>query len=183
RPPPPPFPRPAVVRALQQQPSLNASLDEPADEIVLHRVYHLGVATAAPDGLVVPVLHHADRLDLGGIARGVERLGAAARGRSLLPADLQGGTFTITNVGAQRGWLNTSLIRFPEVAILGVGRIGPRAVVRGGQVVARPILPLALTFDHRVVDGEQALDFMLALRAILENEAALTGLEPDWSAP
>lgn len=173
----------AVARTLSQHPMLNASLDDAAQEIVLKRVYHVGIATSAPDGLVVPVLHDADRLDLLAVARGIERLSAATRARTLTPRDLQGGTFTVTNVGAQRGWLNTSLIRHPEVAILGVGRIEPRAVVRDGQVVARPVLPLALTFDHRVIDGEQALDFMLALRAQLESEAALTAMEPVWNRP
>lgn len=175
-----PFIVQAAIAALKAQPYLNASLDEQNGTILLKKAYHIGVATSAPDGLVVPVLKNADRLGLFEIAREIERLSKAARGRTLAPADLQGGTFTITNVGALRGWLNTSLIRQPEVAILGIGLIEDRAVVRGGQVVARPVMPLALTFDHRVVDGEQGLGFMLTLREYLEQPQKLLDGEPTW---
>ena len=175
-----PFIVKAAVAALKAQPYLNATLDQERGAILLKRAYHIGLATSAPDGLVVPVLHNADRLGLLEIAREIERLATAARNRTLAPADLQHGTFTITNVGAQRGWLNTSLIRHPEVAILGVGRIEERAVVRDGHVVARPVMPLALTFDHRVVDGEQGLGFMLALREHLEQPQRLLEGEPAW---
>jgi pyruvate dehydrogenase E2 component (dihydrolipoamide acetyltransferase) len=168
-----PFIVKAAVRALKAQPYLNASLDETQGAILLRKAYHIGIATSAPDGLVVPVVHHADRLGLVEIAREIDRLTTAVRNRALTPADLRGGTFTITNVGAQRGWLNTSLIRHPEVGILGVGRIEERAVVRGGAVVPRPVMPLALTFDHRVVDGEQGLGFMTALREQLEEPERL----------
>ena len=96
--------------------------------------------------------------------RGASELAEAARRASeSAPADLHRGTFTITNVGAQRGWFRTSMIRPPEVAILGVGRVEERAVVRDGQVVARPVMPLALSFDHRVIDGDEGLGFMLTL--------------------
>ena len=175
-----PFIVKATVAALRAQPYLNATLDEAQGAILLKKVFHIGLATSAPDGLVVPVIHHADRLGILEIAREIERLSSGARSRTLAPEDLQQGTFTISNVGAQRGWLNTSLIRHPEVAILGVGRIEERAVVRDGQVVARPIMPLALTFDHRVVDGEQGLGFMLALRELLEQPERLLDGEPAW---
>jgi pyruvate dehydrogenase E2 component (dihydrolipoamide acetyltransferase) len=175
-----PFIVKAAIAALKTQPYLNASLDEAKETIRIKRAYHIGIATSAPDGLVVPVLKHADRLGLVEIAREIERLSTAARDRTLAPADLRNGTFTITNVGAQRGWLNTSLIRHPEVAILGVGRIEDRAVVREGQIVVRPIMPLALTFDHRVVDGEQGLAFMLTLREHLEQPQMLLTGEPAW---
>jgi pyruvate dehydrogenase E2 component (dihydrolipoamide acetyltransferase) len=175
-----PFIVKATILALRAQPYLNASLDETGGSIQLKKTYHIGIATAAPDGLVVPVIKHADRRGLLDIAREIERLSAAARSRSLTPDDVQHGTFTITNVGAQRGWLNTSLIRHPEVAILGIGRIEDRAVVRDKQVVIRPIMPLALTFDHRVVDGEQGLGFMLVLREHLEQPRTLVVDEPAW---
>lgn len=175
-----PFIVKASIAALRAQPYLNATLDEAQGAILLKKVFHVGLATSAPDGLVVPVIHHADRLGILEIAREIERLSSGARNRTLSPEDLQQGTFTITNVGAQRGWLNTSLIRPPEVAILGVGRIEERAVVRNGQVVARPILPLALTFDHRVVDGEQGLGFMRTLRELLEQPERLFDGEPAW---
>ena len=175
-----PFIVKAAVAALRAQPYLNASLDEAQGVILLKKALNIGLATSAPDGLVVPVIHHADRLGIRDIARAIDRLASGARGRTLAPEDLQQGTFTITNVGAQRGWLNTSLIRHPEVAILGVGRIEERAVVRNGQVVARPIMPLVLTFDHRVVDGEQGLGFMLTLRELLEQPERLLDGEPAW---
>jgi pyruvate dehydrogenase E2 component (dihydrolipoamide acetyltransferase) len=175
-----PFIVKATVAALRAQPYLNASLDEAQGAILLKKALHIGLATSAPDGLVVPVIHHADRLGIREIAREIDRLSIGARNRTLTPEDLQRGTFTITNVGAQRGWLNTSLIRHPEVAILGVGRIEERAVVRDGQVVARPIMPLALTFDHRVVDGAQGLGFMLTLRELLEQPERLLDGEPAW---
>lgn len=175
-----PFVVKAVIAALKAQPYLNSTLDQSQGAILLKKTYHIGVATSAPDGLVVPVVQHADRLGLLGIAREIDRLSAAARSRTLAAADLQQGTFTISNVGAQRGWLNTSLIRHPEVAILGVGRVEERAVVRNGQVAARPVMPLALTFDHRVVDGEQGLGFMLTLREQLEQPERLLDDEPGW---
>lgn len=168
----------AVALALKAHPYLNASLDDEAEVIQLKKTYNIGIATAAADGLTVPVIRRADQLGLLEIAQTAERLVAAARNRTLAPVDVQDGTFTVTNVGAARGWLNTSLIRHPEVAILGAGRIEERAVVRDGQIVARWILPLALTFDHRVIDGEQALAFMLALRGLLEHPEGLLLAEP-----
>ena len=129
---------------------------------------------------MVPVIRHADRLDLIGLAREAERLARLARERRLVPGDQQNGTFTITNVGNQRGWLNTSIIRHPEVAILGVGRIEERPVVRNGQIVAAPVMPLALTFDHRVVDGDTGLGFMLTLREYLEQPERLLLGESAW---
>jgi pyruvate dehydrogenase E2 component (dihydrolipoamide acetyltransferase) len=162
----------AVARTLSRHPYLNASLDAAAGAIQLKKFYNIGIATKTNAGLLVPVVHGADGRSVVDIAREIDRLAGLARAGALAPADLHGGTFTISNVGGQRGWLNTSLIRVPEVAILGVGRVEPRAVVRDGAVVARPILPLALTFDHRVIDGEQALAFMLDLRCLLEEDPA-----------
>ena len=164
-----PFIVSAVADALAQCPYLNASFDEDEPAILLNTARHIGIATATPDGLLVPVIHNADRLGLLALAREIERLSTAARARTLQPAELQHGTFTVTNVGAAGGWFGTSIIRYPEAAILGVGRIEPRAVVRDGQIVIRPILPLSLTFDHRVIDGDAALAFVQALRADLES--------------
>jgi pyruvate dehydrogenase E2 component (dihydrolipoamide acetyltransferase) len=163
-----PFIVKAVASALEECPHLNASFDAAEPAILLHKARNIGIATATPEGLVVPVIHNADRLTLLEIARQAERLSSAARARTLRPADLQHGTFTVTNVGAAGGWFGTSIIRYPEAAILGVGRIEPRAVVRNGEIVVRPILPLSLTFDHRVIDGDAALAFVQALRARLE---------------
>jgi pyruvate dehydrogenase E2 component (dihydrolipoamide acetyltransferase) len=158
----------AAAAALGEHPFLNASYDEEGPSILLKKDRNIGIATATPDGLVVPVILHADQLSVVEIAREAERLAAAARARTLQPADLRDGTFTVTNVGAAGGWFGTSIIRYPEAAILGAGRIEPRAVVRDGAIVVRPILPLSLTFDHRVIDGDAALAFMQTLRVLLE---------------
>jgi pyruvate dehydrogenase E2 component (dihydrolipoamide acetyltransferase) len=163
----------AVAAALCECPHLNASFDETEPAILLKQERNIGVAVATEEGLVVPVIRHADRLDLLGIAREVERLATAGRARTLQPADLQHGTFTVTNVGAAGGWFGTSIIRYPEAAILGTGRIEPRAVVREGHVTIRPILPLSLTFDHRVIDGDAALSFIQTLRRHLEAPESL----------
>jgi pyruvate/2-oxoglutarate dehydrogenase complex dihydrolipoamide acyltransferase (E2) component len=142
-------------------------------ELVMHAHANIGVATATPDGLIVPVVTDAGARSLDDLAAEVARLAAAAReGRASL-ADLRGGTFTISNTGAWRGAHGTSLIRPPEVALVAFGRIEDKAVVREGQVVARAVMPMSVTFDHRVIDGEQGLTFALTLRALIENPEQL----------
>lgn len=170
----------ATVLAVRQHPYLNASLDEDAQEILLKKVYHIGIAVATAEGLLVPVIHHADRLGLLDLARRIDQLIATARAGKLTVQEMRGGTFTITNVGPVGGWFGTSIIRYPEVAILGVGRIEERAVVRSGQFAVRPILPLTLTFDHRVTDGEGALAFVQTLRQHIENPELLLSDQPPW---
>lgn len=160
----------AVALALRDHPYLNAEYDEEGPAIVLHKRRNIGIATATAEGLVVPVIHDADTLALFEIARAAARLSVAARNRSVQPSDLQHSTFTITNVGAAGGWFGTSLVHYPEAAILGLGKIEERAVVRNGKIVARAILPVSLTFDHRVVDGDAALAFMQTLRSLLESD-------------
>jgi pyruvate dehydrogenase E2 component (dihydrolipoamide acetyltransferase) len=160
----------AVALALRDHPYLNAEYDEEEPAIVLHKRRNIGIATATAEGLVVPVIHDADTLSLFEIARAVARLSEAARNRSVRPSDLQHSTFTITNVGAAGGWFGTSLVHYPEAGILGLGKIEERAVVRNGKIVARAILPVSLTFDHRLVDGDAALAFMRTLRGLLESE-------------
>lgn len=155
--------------ALRQHPIFNSSLDEAAGEIVMHDDVNVGVATATREGLIVPVVKRADTLDLLALAAEVDRVAAAARDGKVALADLQGGTFTISNTGAWRGGFGTSLIRPPEVAIVAFGRVEEQAVVRGGQVMARSIMPMSVTFDHRVIDGEQGLGFALTLRGLIED--------------
>ena len=163
----------AAARALRQHPIFNSSLDEAAGEIVMHGDVNIGIATATKEGLIVPVVKDPDTLDLDGLASEVDRVAAAARdGRAAL-ADLQGGTFTISNTGAWRGGLGTSLIRPPEVAIVAFGKVEERPAVRDGRVVARPIMPMSVTFDHRVIDGEQGLSFALTLRGLIEDPREL----------
>src|SRR6266849_6154047 len=155
--------------ALRQHPIFNASLDEAAGEIAMHDDVNIGVATATREGLIVPVVKKADTLDLEALAAEVDRVAAAAREGKAALADLQGGTFTISNTGAWRGGFGTSLIRPPEVALVAFGRVEERAAVREGQVVVRPIMPMSVTFDHRVIDGEQGLTFALTLRGLIED--------------
>jgi pyruvate dehydrogenase E2 component (dihydrolipoamide acetyltransferase) len=163
----------AAAIALRRHPIFNSSLDGERGEIVMHEDVNVGVATATPDGLIVPVVKHADTLDLNTLAAAVDRVTLAAREGKVSVSDVQGGTFTISNTGAWRGGLGTSLIRPPEVAIVAFGRIEEKAVVRDGNVVARPVMPMSVTFDHRMIDGEQGLSFALTLRSLIEKPEQL----------
>jgi pyruvate dehydrogenase E2 component (dihydrolipoamide acetyltransferase) len=163
----------AVVAALAEYPALNASLDEENEEILLKNHYHVGVATATEDGLIVPVVDEADRKGLGRLAEEIADLVAASRDRSIAPEALRGGTFTVTNVGAIGGDHGTSIINYPEVAILAVGTVEERPVVVDGDIVARPVMPLSLTVDHRVVDGAVAARFTNRLTEYLHDPRRL----------
>lgn len=166
-----PFIIKAVVEALKKHPYLNSSYVDGDDPVILlKKAYNIGIATATPEGLVVPILHQADQLDLFDIARRSEQLINNARERRSTPQDMKDGTFTISNVGPAGGWFGTSLLHGTEAAILGVGKIEDKAVVRDGQIVARPIIPISLTFDHRVIDGDEALAFIQTLRHLLEDD-------------
>jgi pyruvate/2-oxoglutarate dehydrogenase complex dihydrolipoamide acyltransferase (E2) component len=164
----------AVAIALRRHPIFNASLDYENGEIVMHEDVNVGVATATPDGLIVPVVKHADTLDLDRLAAEVHRIATAARDGKTSVSDVQGGTFTISNTGAWRGGHGTSLIRPPEVGLVAFGRIEEKAVVRDGKVVARPMMPMSVTFDHRVIDGEAGLTFALTLRSLIEDPEQLS---------
>jgi pyruvate dehydrogenase E2 component (dihydrolipoamide acetyltransferase) len=159
----------ALSEPLRQFPLVNASLDDAAQEVVLKRFYHLGLATNTDDGLTVPIVHHADRLSLFALAREIERLANAARGHHLKIDELQGGTFTVTSTGAHGGLLATPILHHPQVAILGVHEVKPKPVVRDGQIVARDMTNLSLSLDHRVVDGAVGADFLYALIERLEH--------------
>ena len=158
----------ALVEPLRQYPLLNSSLDDARREIVLKKSLHIGIATATPDGLTVPVLHDADRRSLFALARDIERLAAAARDHTLKLEDLQGATFTITSTGAKGGVLATPILHHPQVAILGVHEVKPRPAVVDGAIVIRELGNLSLSLDHRVVDGAVGADFLYALIARLE---------------
>jgi pyruvate/2-oxoglutarate dehydrogenase complex dihydrolipoamide acyltransferase (E2) component len=160
----------ACAETLREFPELNARLE--GDEIVELERYDLGVAVQTDEGLVVPVARGCDSASLDELGREVERLAEAARAGKLLPEELRGSTFTVTSAGKLGGLLVTPLINHPEVAILGVHRIGPRPVVRDGEVVVRPVGNVSVTFDHRVVDGARAAAFCLAVVARLEQSAA-----------
>jgi pyruvate dehydrogenase E2 component (dihydrolipoamide acetyltransferase) len=156
----------AVAKALTEHRRLNASLQN--DRIIEHGEVHVGVAVALDDGLIVPVIRHADRRSLLEIARESKELGQRAQQGKLQVADVTGGTFTVTNLGASGVDAFTPIINPPECAILGVGKIAEKPVARGGQVVIRPSMWLSLTFDHRIVDGKPAADFLRRVQEILE---------------
>jgi pyruvate dehydrogenase E2 component (dihydrolipoamide acetyltransferase) len=164
-----PFVVKALVQTLRSYPYVNATIDDKTKEIVLKRRYHIGIATATPDGLLVPVLRHADRLTVLEIASELVRLAEAARERKLGLDELRGSTFTITNYGAVGGFFATPIINPGEAAILGLGRIAERPWAVDGRVEARPVLPLSFTADHRLIDGELAIRFLNTLVASLEN--------------
>jgi pyruvate dehydrogenase E2 component (dihydrolipoamide acetyltransferase) len=163
----------AVARALRRHPLMNASLDMEAGEIVVHDRCHIGLAVATDAGLLVPVVHDADRRALPDLAAEVRRLTAAARqGRADL-ADLRGGTFTVTNYGSLGGRFATPLIRPPEAGIMGFGAIRPRPFVVDGAVVARPTLPYCCSADHRLVDGDLLTAFSEHVAGLLADPVRL----------
>jgi pyruvate dehydrogenase E2 component (dihydrolipoamide acetyltransferase) len=162
-----------ACRALAEHPYLNASLDMEREQITQHAHCHIGIATSTPDGLLVPVVHHADGLSLAEIAHSVAGLTVAARERRLAPDAQQGATFTVNNFGALGVWLGTPLIVPPQVANLGVGRVSERAVVRDGAIVAAPIAPLSVSGDHRVLDGDTLAAFVTRVVELMEQPALL----------
>ncbi len=168
-----PFVIRAVVAALKEHPTLNASLDDEKQEIVVKHYYNIGIATATDAGLIVPVVHDADQKDLYGLAKDVERLAEAARTNKLTPQDISGGTFTITSLGALGGIMATPIINWPEVAIIGIHRIEKRPVVRGERVEVREMMYLTCSFDHRVIDGHIGAAFVESLKEYLEHPALL----------
>ncbi len=164
-----PFIVKAAVAALKKHPWLNATLDEARGEIRLRREYHVGIASATEQGLVVPVVRNADRLSLVGLAKEIERLSSESKAGKAQPKDMGGSTFTITSLGSLGGLFATPIINFPEVAVLGVHRIRPTPVVKDGQIVARDVMHVSLSFDHRVVDGHVGAAFAYALIGYLED--------------
>jgi pyruvate dehydrogenase E2 component (dihydrolipoamide acetyltransferase) len=159
----------AAARALAAHPQFNASLDEAAGELILKRYYHLGIAVATDRGLIVPVVRDVDRKSLLELARELAALAQRVRDGKATLDDLRGGTFTITNIGALGGTGAIPIINHPEVAILAVARAREEAVVRDGRIVARLLLPLTLTFDHRVADGADGARFAADIVRLLEH--------------
>jgi pyruvate dehydrogenase E2 component (dihydrolipoamide acetyltransferase)/2-oxoisovalerate dehydrogenase E2 component (dihydrolipoyl transacylase) len=174
-----PFLVKAVVAALKEVPMVNATLDEKAGEIILHDDYHIGIAVAAPAGLLVPVVHEADKKDLGQIAREIERLSADARSGKSRLEDLRGGTFTITSIGGIGGLISTPILNHPEVGILGVGKFVKRPVYdEHGDLRAADMVYLSWSFDHRVVDGAIGAVFGNAVIRQLQNPLPLVATPP-----
>jgi pyruvate dehydrogenase E2 component (dihydrolipoamide acetyltransferase) len=168
-----PFIVKATVAALRKFPMLNASVDDEKNEVVIKHRYDIGIAAATPDGLIVPVVHGADRLTLREISQEIQRLAADAKAGKSRLEDLQGGTFTITSLGEIGGLFATPVINWPEVAILGIHRIRPRPVVRDGQVVIREMMYVSCAFDHRVIDGAVGAQFTYELIKYLEDPELL----------
>jgi len=161
----------AAAQALREFPILNASLVE--ERILVKRDIHIGVAVALDQGLVVPVIRFADRKDVEGISREIDEMAARARDGQLTPDDLTGSTFTVTNSGAFGSLLFTPIINQPEVAILGMGKVADTPVVRDGAIVVRKVMYLCLSYDHRVVDGAPAVQFLQAVKRRLEQPGIL----------
>ena len=161
----------ASIEALKRFPAINASID--GNDIIYHGYYDLGIAVSTPRGLIVPVLHDADQLDFAGIEKSITNFGEKARAGTLTYDDLKGGTFTITNGGVFGSMLSTPILNPPQCAILGMHAIKERAVVENGQIVIRPIMYLALSYDHRLVDGREAVQFLVTIKECLEAPAHL----------
>jgi pyruvate dehydrogenase E2 component (dihydrolipoyllysine-residue acetyltransferase) len=164
-----PFVIKACVYALREHPQFNASLDHTGENLILKRYYHVGVAVDTENGLVVPVVRDADRKGMYEIAGELMDISARARGRKLAPADLQGASFSISSLGGIGGTFFTPIVNHPEVAILGVGKMGWRPVFRDGAFVPRLVLPLSLSYDHRVIDGADAARFTTRLSELLSD--------------
>jgi 2-oxoglutarate dehydrogenase E2 component (dihydrolipoamide succinyltransferase) len=161
----------ASIEALKRFPAINASIDD--NDIIYHGYYDIGIAVSTERGLIVPVLRDADQLDFAGIEQSIVDFGAKTRSGTLTYDDLKGGTFTITNGGIFGSMLSTPILNPPQCAILGMHAIKERPVVENGQIVIRPIMYLALSYDHRLVDGREAVQFLVTIKECLEAPAHL----------
>ena len=161
----------ACVQALKEIPAVNAEID--GTDIIYKNYAHIGVAVGTDKGLVVPVVRDADAMSIAEIEKEIGRLGLAARDGKLSVADMQGGTFTITNGGIYGSLMSTPILNAPQSGILGMHRIEDRPVVLKGQVVVRPMMYLALSYDHRIVDGREAVTFLVRVKELLEDPGRL----------
>jgi 2-oxoglutarate dehydrogenase E2 component (dihydrolipoamide succinyltransferase) len=156
----------AVVHALKEIPSLNAEID--GDDLIYKQYAHIGVAVGTDKGLVVPVIRNADQMSIAEIEKGINAMGKKARDGQLSMADMQGGTFTISNGGVYGSLMSTPILNAPQSGILGMHKIQERPIAVGGQVVIRPMMYLALSYDHRIVDGKEAVTFLVRVKESLE---------------
>jgi 2-oxoisovalerate dehydrogenase E2 component (dihydrolipoyl transacylase) len=163
----------AIVNAIVDHPQVNARYDDEAGVLHRHSPAHIGIATQTPGGLMVPVVRHAEALDLWQVAAEIQRLSEAARSGKATRDELTGSTITVTSLGRLGGLVATPVINHPEVAIVGVNRIDERPVARGGQVVIRKMMNLSSSFDHRIVDGWEAASFIAKVKGYLEQPATL----------
>ncbi|MBK1794071.1 2-oxoglutarate dehydrogenase complex dihydrolipoyllysine-residue succinyltransferase [Devosia sp. WQ 349] len=161
----------AVVQALKEIPAVNAEID--GDELIYKKYAHIGVAVGTDKGLVVPVVRNADQMSIAEIEKEIGNLGKKARDGQLSMADMQGGTFTISNGGVYGSLMSTPILNAPQSGILGMHKIQERPVVVGGQIVIRPMMYLALSYDHRIVDGKEAVTFLVRVKESLESPERL----------
>jgi len=161
----------ACVQALKDIPAVNAEID--GTDIIYKNYYHIGVAVGTERGLVVPVLRDADRMSVAAIDTAIADFGKRALQGKLGLEEMQGGTFTISNGGVYGSLLSTPILNAPQSGILGMHRIEERAVVRDGQIVARPMMYLALSYDHRLVDGKEAVTFLVQVKEAIEDPKRL----------
>ncbi|MCC7277199.1 MAG: 2-oxoglutarate dehydrogenase complex dihydrolipoyllysine-residue succinyltransferase [Chromatiaceae bacterium] len=160
-----------TVEALRRFPIVNASVD--GADIIYHGYYDIGIAVSSPRGLVVPILRNCDQLTMAGVEQGITDFGRKAKDGSLSFEDLTGGTFTITNGGVFGSLLSTPILNPPQSAILGMHKIQERPMVVQGQIVARPMMYLALSYDHRIIDGRDAVQFLVTIKDMLEDPSRL----------
>jgi 2-oxoglutarate dehydrogenase E2 component (dihydrolipoamide succinyltransferase) len=161
----------ACVTALKEIPAVNAEID--GTDMVYKNFYDIGVAVGSPQGLVVPVLRDADRLNLAQVEKGIAELGTKARDGKLTIPDLTGATFTISNGGVYGSLMSTPIINPPQSAILGMHKIQERPMVVGGEIKIRPMMYLALSYDHRIIDGKEAVTFLVRIKELLEDPRRL----------
>ncbi|RHW38319.1 2-oxo acid dehydrogenase subunit E2 [Lysinibacillus yapensis] len=168
-----PFIIKAVTKALINVPIFNASYNEKEEKILLKKFYNIGIATATKDGLIVPVIKNTDAKSMSEIAEELALLTENTRNRKVDPSDLKGGTFTISSSGKNSGWFATPIINHPEVGILGVHSIKERVGVVNGEISIRQMMGISLSFDHRLIDGDHAGEFLESIKRILENPTQL----------
>ena len=161
----------AVIQALKDVPAVNAEID--GQDLVFKNYYHIGIAVGTEKGLVVPVVRDADLLSVAGIEKTISDFGRRARDGKLSIDEMQGGTFTITNGGIYGSLMSTPILNAPQSGILGMHRIEERPVVRDGQIVVRPMMYLALSYDHRIVDGREAVTFLVRVKEAIEDPQRL----------
>jgi 2-oxoglutarate dehydrogenase E2 component (dihydrolipoamide succinyltransferase) len=167
----------ATCYALQEWPAVNAYID--GDELVYHDYCDISIAVSAPKGLVVPIIRNAESLSMADIEKKVVELATKARDNKLSMEEMQGGTFTITNGGVFGSLMSTPIINIPQSAILGMHKIEERAVVVNGQIVVRPMMYLAVSYDHRIIDGRESVSFLVRVKELLENpDQLLFGKDP-----
>ncbi|MFD0670235.1 dihydrolipoamide acetyltransferase family protein [Cohnella sp. GCM10027633] len=168
-----PFIVKALVAACREFPAMNAVIDEAANEIVYKKYYNIGIATDTDAGVIIPVIFDADRKNIWSVANEIRDLATRGRDGKLSAGELKGSTISITNIGSAGGMFFTPVINFPEVAILGTGRITDRAIVKNGEIVAAPMMALSLSFDHRIIDGATAQYFMNYIKQLLSDPELL----------